>query len=389
MRAAVALTIGVVASEYVTPEIQFENFVQKYNKNYRDDAERQARFEIFKQNLAEIDAKNVEEMGKSRGDETVTYGVNSLSDLTSVEFKRNYLGLQVPATMRNLSLFVPQSNGMVPSSIDWVSKGAVTPVKNQGQCGSCWTFSTTGAIEGAWQIATGHLVSLSEQQIVDCATSAGQGCGGGWPSRAIQWEESQGICGENEYRYTARNGQCHTCASPVLARGSVTGVRAVSASIHAMKAALAETPVSVCVDAEQWSYYTGGIYSNCGYSLDHAVLAVGYDSSSWKVKNSWGTGWGERGYIRLKLGDTCGVLDNAVVALVSGSSSTNSGNIWDEIKKVVCQVLESGMPTHEVEDHICKTLKYDLEVTACDKGVELLVAKIESGALHCPTTVVV
>merc|ERR1712139_411652 len=225
-------------------------------------------------------------------------------------------------------MFVPQTD-IAPSSMDWVSRGAVTPVKDQGQCGSCWTFSTTGAIEGAWQIATGNLVSLSEQQIVDCASSAGQGCSGGWPNRAIQWEESQAICGENEYRYTARDGSCHACSSPVLARGSVTGVQYVSASTNAMKAALAETPVSVCVDAEEWSYYSGGIFSNCGTSLDHAVLAVGYDSSSWKVKNSWGTGWGERGYIRLKLGDTCGVFDNAVVALVSGSSSTNSGNIWD------------------------------------------------------------
>merc|ERR1739848_10593 len=113
-----------------------------------------------------------------------------------------------------------------PESIDWVSRGAVTPVKDQGQCGSCWTFSTTGAIEGAWKIATGQLVSLSEQQIVDCATSAGQGCNGGYPIRAMQWAEQNGLCGENEYRYTARDGSCHYCYSPVLPRGSVTRAQA-------------------------------------------------------------------------------------------------------------------------------------------------------------------
>lgn len=297
-------------------ETQFEEFVKKYNKNYRD-GERQTRLEIFKRNIVHIEAKNAEEVG-AYGESI--YGVNSLSDLDAVEFTQNYLGLRIPPGMHNLSTFVPRSSSLVPSSIDWVGKGAVTPIKNQGQCGSCWTFSTTGAIEGAWQIAHGKLVSLSEQQVVDCAHDAGQGCGGGWPSAAIKWEESQGICGESEYQYTGRNGRCHGCnGSPVLARGSVTGAQAVQASADGMRAALAEKPVSVCVDAESWQHYHGGIFSNCGTSLDHAVLAVGYDSSSWKVKNSWGTWWGDKGYIHLRMGNTCGVLNNAVVALVGGS----------------------------------------------------------------------
>merc|ERR1739848_646330 len=141
-----------------------------------------------------------------------------------------------------------------------------------------------------------------------------------------------------------------------------------------------------------WSYYTGGIYSNCGKSLDHAVLAVGYDSSSWKVKNSWGTGWGESGYIRLAMGDTCGVLNNAVVALVSGSkesAAVSASGPWDEIKTLICQALKSGMATHEVEDLVCNKLKYKFEVTACDKVVDLLVVKAESGALDCSSTAVI
>jgi len=303
-------------------EAQFEQFMSKHGKFYENDAEKKNRFENFKQSLAKIDAKNVEEKRQGGG---AIFDVTSLSDLSTEEFKLNYLGLNRPVGMRNLSTFVPHKSGLgVTSSIDWVSRGAVTPIKNQGQCGSCWTFSTTGAIEGAWQIATGELVSLSEQQIVDCSSSGGRGCSGGWPIRAIEWEESQAICGENGYPYTAQNGNCHSCSSPVLAQGSVTGAQSVSASTSALKAALAEMPVSVCVDAEEWQHYTGGIFSNCGTSLDHAVLAVGYDASSFKVKNSWGTYWGESGYIRLALGDTCGVLENAVVAVVSGASPSPS-----------------------------------------------------------------
>jgi len=299
-------------------EKQFEHFTNKHGKFYENDAERKNRFENFKQSLVKIEAKNVQEILQGGG---AIFDVTSLSDLSTEEFKTHYLGLQIPVGMRNLSTFVPQKSGLgVASSIDWVSRGAVTPIKNQGQCGSCWTFSTTGAIEGAWQIATGELVSLSEQQIVDCSSSGGRGCSGGWPIRAIEWEESQSICGENGYPYTAQNGYCHSCSSPVLPQGSVTGAQSVSASTSALKAALAEVPVSVCVDAEEWQHYTGGIFSNCGTSLDHAVLAVGYDASSFKIKNSWGTGWGESGYIRLAMGDTCGVLENAVVAIVSGSS---------------------------------------------------------------------
>jgi len=295
----------------------FEFFMQKYGKHYHDD-ERQLKFEIFKKNLVTIENKNAMETGQ------VTYGVNSLSDLTDAEFKQNYLGLQIPAKYKNLTMYVPKTDTVL-QSIDWVSRGAVTPVKNQGQCGSCWTFSTTGAIEGAWEVATGRLVSLSEQQIVDCARGRpGDGCSGGNPPLAIEWAESHALCGENGYPYTARDGSCHSCPSPVLQRGSVSGMQNVAASEYALKSALGEKPVSVCVDANSWSYYRGGLFSDCGTSLDHAVLAVGYDSSSWKIKNSWGAGWGEKGYIRLRMGNTCGVLDLASLALVRAESKESA-----------------------------------------------------------------
>merc|ERR1739845_80880 len=209
---------------------------------------------------------------------------------------------------------------VIADSIDWTTKGAVTPVKNQGHCGSCWTFSTTGAIEGAWQVATGTLLSLSEQQIVDCSSFlAGHGCHGGMPSRALSWIEGQAICGESAYPYTAVDGTCTMCPSPLLAKGTVTGYQSVSSNSKALKAALNVQPVSVAVDARNWQHAGTGIFDDCGTGLDHAVLAVGYDSASWKIKNSWGTSWGDHGYIHLRTGDTCAVLEVAVLAKVKGS----------------------------------------------------------------------
>jgi len=313
-----AVSFGVAAASSFRPEVEFDHFVKKYDKQYRDENEREIRYMNFKKNVAAIEEQNAK--GGSH-----TYRVGSLADLTTEEFRKFYLGLRIPskAEMRNTSSylgeFVPKEGVSFESSIDWVSKGVVTPVKNQGQCGSCWTFSTTGVIEGAWAIATGQLLSLSEQQIVDCSSYGGNGCQGGLPSRAITWAESQNICGESGYPYTAKDGSCHTCSSPVLPSGSVTGVKSVSASSDRMIAALNTAPVSVAVDANNWMNAGSGLFDDCGTSLDHAVLAVGYTSSSWKIKNSWGTTWGDEGYIHLKMGNTCGVLNCANLAVVSGS----------------------------------------------------------------------
>jgi len=312
-----AVTLGVATAQSFLPEVEFDHFVKNFGKQYQDENERESRYLNFKKNVAEIEEGNLKEGSH-------TYKVGPLADLNAAEFRKFYLGLKMPsADMRNSSSyfgeFVPPEGLQVASSIDWVSRGAVTPIKDQGQCGSCWTFSTTGAIEGAWQIATGTLLSLSEQQIVDCSSSGGSGCGGGWPNRAIQWEENQKICGESGYPYKGRNGNCHGCSSPVLPAGSVTGAQGVSRSSDSLKAALNTKPVSVCVDANNWQNAGSSLFSNCGTSLDHAVLAVGYDSSSWKVKNSWGTWWADNGYIHLRMGNTCGVLNEAVLALVSGS----------------------------------------------------------------------
>jgi C1A family cysteine protease len=312
-----ALAVGVVAAESILPEVEFNHFVVKYGKKYRDENERQARYQVFKNNVVAIEKENAK--GGSH-----TYRINSLTDLAPEEFQKYYLGLKMPASARhnastNLGKFVPDSSRPILSDIDWVSRGAVTPIKDQGQCGSCWTFGSTGAIEGAWQIASGTLLSLSEQQFVDCSQEGGDGCEGGLPINAIKWAETQNLCSESGYPYKAQDGSCHSCSSPVLPAGSVTGDYSVDATTSALKAALNQQPISVGVDANNWQNAGSGVFDNCGTSLDHAVLAVGYTSSSWKVKNSWGTWWGDQGYIHLAMGNTCGVLNEAVIAQVSGS----------------------------------------------------------------------
>merc|ERR1711907_196423 len=211
------------------------------------------------------------------------------------------------------------------------TKGAVTPVKDQGQCGSCWAFSTTGGLEGAWQIATGKLTSMSEQQFVDCDTSS-MGCNGGNMNTAFTWAEKQNVATESSYAYTARDGTCKSSFSTAIPKGGVTGYKSVGsllskATVAKLQSAIDQQPVSIAIEADQASFqhYTGGVLSSgCGTNLDHGVLAVGYDSDAgiWKVKNSWGASWGMDGYIQLsQTGNVCGILDQPVYPTVSGSVS--------------------------------------------------------------------
>jgi KDEL-tailed cysteine endopeptidase len=218
-------------------------------------------------------------------------------------------------------------NSLVPDSIDWREKGAVTGVKNQGHCGSCWAFSATGALEGAIQIATGKLISLSEQQLVDCVSND-NGCDGGAMDDAFEYVREHGICTETQEPYIAKTETCVTCDSHITFN---TCVDITSSNQLLLKEAVSRNPVSIGIQADSstFRYYTGGIITdkNCGTKLNHGVLVVGYGEEKgqkyWLVKNSWGTDWGEDGYVRIARNDSSNDVGVCGIALQASYPSIN------------------------------------------------------------------
>jgi len=273
--------------------------VHDHHEMYRNKQEHDVRFEIFKDNLEEIKSHNSKNL-------TWKKGVNQFSDMTSEEF-RKYSTCVTFEDMKNLDSLASKArsslNATVPDSIDWVAEGAVTPIKNQGSCGSCWAFSTTGVMEGRAEIATGTLRSLSEQELVDCSKDGCYGCSGGWPYKALNYiYHNGGICTEADYSYKGVDGTCYD--SSCTKYSSIKTYAYVERTTADMEAAVAAGPVSIVIDASFGSYSSGVLTSYCGTSFNHAVLLVGYGTDPtygdyWKVKNSWGTLWGEDGYIRL------------------------------------------------------------------------------------------
>jgi C1A family cysteine protease len=294
-----------------TPFPAFSEWMSVHGRTYSGLTELMFRRDTYEANLNKIEEHN-------SGNHPWTMGVNKFADLTADEFKARYTGGYTGSKKASHSKFRIQAKDL-PASVDWRTQGAVTPVKNQQQCGSCWSFSTTGAIEGAWAITKGELVSLSEQQLVDCSTAQGnQGCNGGMMDYAFEYViKNGGITTETEYPYTATGpNNCSAAGKPIAA--TLSGYTDVPAnSDEALMFAVAKQPVSVAIEADQaaFQFYTGGVLTAaCGTSLDHGVLVVGYNTDAWIVKNSWGPDWGDSGYIQLARGDAyapsgqCGIL---------------------------------------------------------------------------------
>jgi len=312
------LALVALASASIEANVLKQMFTEwkaTHNKVYQNEEEHRYRLGVFHQNALFVAQHDPIAKG-------FTVALNEFADLTSSEFVSIYNGMNVTKPVQHNLVATPVN---APATKDWRKEGAVTGVKNQGQCGSCWSFSTTGSVEGRHFLNTGSLVSLSEQNLVDCSVAQGnQGCNGGLMDQAFTYIiQNNGIEKEANYPYTATGpNQCqYNAAYKGATIRSYVDVNSGDENAL-MNAVGTQGPVSVAIDAshESFQLYTSGVYNEPACSsqqLDHGVLAVGYNSQSgspyWIVKNSWGTGWGINGYIWMtrNSNNQCGIATAA------------------------------------------------------------------------------
>ncbi|KAJ7947072.1 Cysteine Protease [Quillaja saponaria] len=283
---------------------QHDQWMSQYKRSYADEAEKQQRFMIFMKNL-----EFIEEFNNAAANRTYQLGLNQFSDLTTEEFLNSHTGYKIPEQPKpsKTPSFKYENLTDIPTGMDWRTKGAVTEIKYQGSCGSCWAFSAVAAVEGAVKIKTGNLIPLSEQQLIDCTTNNGNhGCGGGYMDQAFDYIiQNQGISSETDYPYEGLEGTCEMRSSPAA---KITRYEDVPANSEKdLLNAVSIQPVSVVIAVgDAFKNYRQGIFTSeyCGTNLNHAVTAIGYGTSKdgkfWLIKNSWGKDWGEGGYMKMQ-----------------------------------------------------------------------------------------
>uniref|UniRef100_UPI00398EC790 digestive cysteine proteinase 2-like isoform X1 n=2 Tax=Pristiophorus japonicus TaxID=55135 RepID=UPI00398EC790 len=330
----VVLSILAAASGHTfdsTLDEDWKNWKSQHEKQYTEEEETYRRL-VWEDSMRYIEQHNLEH---SMGKHTFTVGMNQFGDLTTEEFNKLMNGFLPAEADNSTEVAVEEDNEDDESNdvemdaiVDWRTKGYVTPVKNQGQCGSCWAFSANGALEGQWYKTKGQLVHLSEQNLVDCSRDYNnEGCNGGWMDQAYRYVlRNNGVNSAATYPYTGRDESCKFQSNEFVA--TISGYRYIVRNEFDLKRAVETVgPIAVAIDAGQQSfqYYKTGVYyeQNCEkWRVNHAVLVVGYGTEGglnyWIVKNSWGTGWGDQGYIKMAKDkeNNCGIANYAIYPIV-------------------------------------------------------------------------